>query len=52
MWVYFPETAKMSLEEIDKVFDGVRHVDAELTLGEVIEVDAGDLKVVDKKADV
>ncbi|KAH7410745.1 general substrate transporter [Cadophora sp. MPI-SDFR-AT-0126] len=52
MWVYFPETAKMSLEEIDQVFDGVRHVDAELTLGEVIEVDAGGLKGNDKKDDV
>jgi hypothetical protein len=33
MWVYFPETAKMSLEEIDKVFDGVRHADLEITIG-------------------
>lgn len=38
MYLYFPETAKMTLEEIDKVFDGVRHVNMELTVGEVIEI--------------
>lgn len=31
----------MTLEEVEKVFDGVRHVDAELTVGEVIEVTSG-----------
>ena len=38
MWIYFPETAKMTLEEVDKVFDGVRHVDLEVTTGEVTEI--------------
>jgi hypothetical protein len=38
MWIYFPETSKMTLEEIDKVFDGMRHSDLELTIGEVIEI--------------
>jgi hypothetical protein len=41
MWVYFPETSKMTLEEIDKVFDGVRNSDLELTIGEVIEIGMG-----------
>lgn len=31
----------MTLEEIDKVFDGVRHSDLELTIGEVIEIGMG-----------
>jgi len=39
MWWYFPETRRMTLEEVDVIFDGQRHVDgAVLTLGEVVEV--------------
>lgn len=38
MYFYFPETAGMTLEEVDKIFDGVRHVDMEITIGEVIEI--------------
>ena len=38
MWVYFPETKKMTLEEIDGIFDGEKHFVTELTVGEVIEI--------------
>jgi len=37
MWVYFPETKGMTLEEVDVVFDGVGHVDFEMKGVEVVE---------------
>ncbi|KAF8858395.1 general substrate transporter [Acephala macrosclerotiorum] len=38
MWIYFPETKRMTLEEIDCIFDGERHFVTELTIGEIIEI--------------
>jgi len=49
MWFYFPETARMTLEEIDKVFDGIRHTDLELTVGEVIMTGVDSEKAIAKK---
>jgi hypothetical protein len=40
MYLYFPETKGMTLEEVDVIFDGVRHVNLEVTIGEVIEIHA------------
>lgn len=38
MWIYFPETKRMTLEEIDCIFDGERHFVTEVTVGEVVNV--------------
>jgi len=39
----------MTLEEIDKVFEGVRHSDLELTVGEVIGTGIDKEKNIEKK---
>ncbi len=40
MYLHFPETKGMTLEEVNVIFDGVRHVNLEVTIGEVIEIHA------------
>lgn len=50
MWVYFPETKGMTLEEVDVVFDGVGHVDLDVDVDvemKGVEVVEGDEVVVE-----
>ncbi|KAL1311461.1 hypothetical protein AAFC00_004406 [Neodothiora populina] len=50
MWFYFPETKAMTLEEVDIIFDGVRHaeVDMKVIIGEeVLPKGGGDSTVVE-----
>ncbi|THZ17409.1 MFS general substrate transporter [Aureobasidium pullulans] len=57
MWVYFPETKGMTLEEVDVVFDGVRHVDLDVDVDvemkgvEVVEGEEVVVEVVGKDGD-
>ncbi|RDW57067.1 hypothetical protein BP6252_13882 [Coleophoma cylindrospora] len=38
IYFYWPETRGLTLEEVDRVFDGEKHFDSDLTVGEVTEV--------------
>jgi len=38
MYLYFPESKGMTLEEVDVIFSGIRRVDLEVVIGEVIEI--------------
>ncbi|THW21333.1 MFS general substrate transporter [Aureobasidium pullulans] len=57
MWVYFPETKGMTLEEVDVVFDGVGHVDLDVDVDvemkgvEVVEGEEVVVEVVGKDGD-
>ncbi|KAL3419550.1 sugar transporter [Phlyctema vagabunda] len=39
MWYYFPETKGMTLEEIDVIFDGDRHFDNNIIVGQIVGLD-------------
>lgn len=57
MWVYFPETKGMTLEEVDVVFDGVGHVDLDVDVDvemkgvEVVKGEEVVVEVVGKDGD-
>jgi hypothetical protein len=36
IYFYFPETKRKTLEEIDIIFEGVRHTDLDVTLADVM----------------
>lgn len=46
IYLYFPATERKTLEEIDVIFEGVTHMDLDVTLTEVLEgksvAEAGD----------
>lgn len=46
MFFYFPETRRMTLEEIDQVFDGMRHFESDVAIIEIKEGYFGDEKAV------
>lgn len=45
IYFYFPATERKSLEEIDVIFEGMRHTDLDVTMADVLEGKAVDLEI-------